>query len=60
MELTVNITYFPVEKKYGASLWLGDKLVDIGYNLCDTKRKAMKMGGLLKNNYINKERGRIK
>lgn len=57
MELTVHVTYFPMEDQYGASLWLGDKMVDIDYTLYDTKREALKMGKLLKNDYINSERG---
>lgn len=52
MELTVHITYFPMEAQYGASLWQGDKMADIDYQLYDTKKKAQKAGELLRKDYI--------
>ena len=51
MELTVHITYFPMEAQYGASLWQGDKMVDIDYQLYDTKEKAQKAGEMLRQDY---------
>ena len=48
MELTVHITYFPMERQYGASLWQGDKMIDIDYQLYDTKKKAQKAGEMLR------------
>lgn len=52
MELTVHITYFPMEAKYGASIWQGDKIADMSYNLYDTKSKALLAGEELKEAYI--------
>ena len=52
MELTVHITYFPMEAQYGASLWQGDKMIDIDYQLYDTKKKAQKAGALLRKDCI--------
>lgn len=51
MELTVHITYFPMEAQYGASLWQGDKMIDIDYQLYDTKAKARKAGEMLRQDY---------
>lgn len=51
MELTVHITYFPMEAQYGASLWQGDKMIDIDYQLYDTKLKAKKAGEMLRQDY---------
>ena len=51
MELTVHITYFPMEAQYGASLWQDDKMIDIDYQLYDTKEKAQKVGEMLRQDY---------
>lgn len=59
MELTVHITYFPMEAQYGASLWQGDKMIDIDYQLYDTKKKAQKAGELLRKDYIKLTKGGI-
>lgn len=53
MELKVHITYFPMERQYGASLWLGDKMIDIDYNLYDTKREASMIGESMRRNYMD-------
>ena len=52
MELTVHITYFPMEAQYGASLWQGDTMIDIDYQLYDSKKEAQKAGKLLRKEYI--------
>lgn len=52
MELTVHITYFPMEAQYGASLWQGDTMIDIDYQLHDSKKEAQKSGKLLRKEYI--------
>lgn len=52
MELTVHITYFPMEAKYGASIWQEDRMIDIDYQLYDTKREARRMGERMKADYI--------
>lgn len=52
MELTVHITYFPMEDQYGASLWRGDTMIDIDYQLHDSKNEAQKAGKLLRKEYI--------
>lgn len=57
MDITVHITYYPMEAKYGASLWQGNSMIDIDYQLYDTKQIARKMGALLKTKYINKGKG---
>ena len=52
MELTVHITYFPMEAQYGASLWQGDTMIDIDYQLHYHKKEAQKAGKLLRKEYI--------
>ena len=52
MELTVHITYFPMEDQYGTSLWRGDTMIDIDYQLHDSKKEAQKAGKLLRKEYI--------
>lgn len=53
MELTVHITYFPMEAKYGASIWQEDRMIDIDYQLYDTKKEARRMGERMKADYIS-------
>lgn len=60
MEITVHITYFPTERQYGASLWLGDKMVDIDYLLYDYRAYALKAGAKLKEKYLKQEDGEEK
>jgi len=36
-----HVTYFPMEAKYGISLWHGDTMVAIDYTLYDTKWDAL-------------------
>lgn len=54
MELTVHITYFPMGDQYGASLWQEDRMVDIDYQLYDTKNEARRMGERMKADYISR------
>lgn len=59
MELKVHIAYYPGEEQYGASLWENDCMVDIDYNLYDTKSEASLAGNKLKEAYI-KSRNEVK
>lgn len=52
MELTVHMTYFPMEVKYGTSIWQGDTMLDMDYTLYDTKSEASSAGKKLKAAYI--------
>lgn len=52
MELTVHITYFPMEAQYGASLWQGDSMVDLDYQLYGKKSYAVHAGDRLKRDYL--------
>ena len=56
MELTVHITYFPMEAQYGASLWQGDSMVDIDYQLYSGKSDAVRAGDRLKRLFLKQEK----
>lgn len=58
MDIIVHITYFPMEAKYGASLWDGDTIIDMDYNLYDNKKQALKAGVALRNKVEESEEGK--
>lgn len=60
MELTVHITYFPMEAQYGTSIWQGDTMLDMDYTLYDTKSEASSAGKKLKAAYIKSRNEELK